>query len=404
VKLIPLLAGLALFCGSLHALSSEPEKIDLFRGGEGGYALYRIPAIVRAAPHTILVACEARRDAHGDWGRIDLFMRRSDDDGRTWSEPRPLVSQRDLPSGVQRNPAAVAAGLGRTGAFTIGNPTWIADPEAGATHLLFCVEYSRAFIVTTRDGGRTFTPPREITAAFETFHRRDRYDWHVIATGPGHGIALASGRLVAPVWLSTSQTDPHHPSDCATIYSDDHGATWHAGEIAGRDGSLLDDPNESAVVEAAPGRVMLNLRTQSPQHRRAIVWSRDGATHWSEPAFVDDLWEPVCMAGLTRLAPPAANRPAVLLFSNPASLAVPTGKPAASIGRVRQNLTLRFSRDGGQTWPAALVLEPGPSAYSDLAVADDGTVLCFYERGRKSAYETLTLARIDPASPAPSPP
>ena len=41
-----------------------------------------------------------------------------------------------------------------------------------------------------------------------------------------------------------------------------------------------------------------------------------------------------------------------------------------------------------------LVLEPGPSAYSDLASLPDGTILCFYERGEKDPYEKLTLARI----------
>ena len=53
----------------------------------------------------------------------------------------------------------------------------------------------------------------------------------------------------------------------------------------------------------------------------------------------------------------------------------------------------------------ARVLEPGPSAYSDLAVLPDGTILCFYERGRPGAlrpgsrredwpYARLTLARF----------
>ena len=40
-------------------------------------------------------------------------------------------------------------------------------------------------------------------------------------------------------------------------------------------------------------------------------------------------------------------------------------------------------------------MEPGPSAYSDLAVAADGTIYCFYERGEKRPYEKLTFARFD---------
>jgi sialidase-1 len=35
-------------------------------------------------------------------------------------------------------------------------------------------------------------------------------------------------------------------------------------------------------------------------------------------------------------------------------------------------------------------LEPGPSAYSDLAVLPDGTLLCFYE-----GEDRLTVARFN---------
>ena len=36
--------------------------------------------------------------------------------------------------------------------------------------------------------------PVDITASFEPF--RARYNWKVIATGPGHGIQLRTGRLI----------------------------------------------------------------------------------------------------------------------------------------------------------------------------------------------------------------
>ena len=48
-----------------------------------------------------------------------------------------------------------------------------------------------------------------------------------------------------------------------------------------------------------------------------------------------------------------------------------------------------------RTWNAGRVLEPGPAAYSDLAPAPDGKVLCLFERGEHSPYEGLTLARFD---------
>jgi sialidase-1 len=384
VSMLPLASGV-----------TSVQQQDLFTAGEGGYARYRIPAIVVTPQHTVLVACEARKTGRGDWDHVDLWFRRSLDDGKTWQPARELVGQQDLPADLQRNPAAVAAQLGRDGVYTINNPTWIADSPTGETHLLYCVEYARAFIITTSDGGASFNAPREITRAFETFRTRDDYDWQVIAIGPGHGIRMANGRLVVTVWLSTGEGGhAHRPSICATLFSDDLGATWQAGEVVARDPTPLINPSETAIVEVTPGRVMLNIRSESDQNRRAVAWSADGTTHWTRPAFHDELMEPVCMAGLVAFPHGDPEQMPLLLFSNPASLEPNPALPPSTPSRRRQNLTLRASRDGGHTWPARIVLEPGPSAYSDLAVTADGTILCWYERGEGSPYEKLTLARL----------
>ena len=70
----------------------------------------------------------------------------------------------------------------------------------------------------------------------------------------------------------------------------------------------------------------------------------------------------------------------------------------------RRNLTIHLSRDDGITWPIQRTIEAGPSAYSDLAVLPDGTILCFYESGvakpkikrtRDWAYANLSLARFN---------
>lgn len=390
-----LLPGLlpALGAACLHA--TVVEKTALFTAGEGGYAGYRIPALVVTPQQTVLAAAEARRPTLRDWGHIDLVLRRSPDGGRTWEPARVLVGQGDLPRDVAHNPAAVERNLTVSGAYTVNNPTWIADPSSGETHLLYCVEYGRAFIRTTTDGGLTFAEPREITAAFSAFRTRDAYPWRVLAIGPGHGVRLTSGRLVTPVWISLGEgSNAHYPSHSATIYSDDRGTTWQAGDIIARHPEQLSKPSETAIVEAAPGRVLVSIRHESPGNRRALAWSADGATGWSAPAHHPELWEPVCMAALARMEATTPGSPAVLLFANPASLdRIPNASPDRP-HRVRQNLTIRASLDDGQTWPPARVLEPGPSAYSDLAVTADGHVLCLYERGEKGPYENLTLARV----------
>jgi hypothetical protein len=64
-------------------------------------------------------------------------------------------------------------------------------------------------------------------------------------------------------------------------------------------------------------------------------------------------------------------------------------------GKAPRTVWITSSRDNGQRWPIAQTLYPGPSAYSDLTSLTDGTICCLYERGDKSPYETLTLARFN---------
>jgi sialidase-1 len=267
-------------------------------------------------------------------------------------------------------------------------------------HAIFCLEYARCFYLRSDDDGRTWSKPVEITKAFEAF--RSEFDWKVLATGPAHGIQLRSGRLVVPVWLSTGTGGhAHRPSVTATIYSDDAGATWHRGDIAVPSTPEWIDPNETVMVELADGRVMLNVRSWSKQHRRLVATSPDGATGWTPPKFDDALLEPICMASIVRhsLAGEAGGRNRIL-FANPHWLERADGKAQPGFGRDRKNVSVKLSYDEGQTWPVSKSLEAGFSGYSDLAVLPDGTILCFYERGSidgKNNFGTgrLTVARFN---------
>ena len=370
------IVAVALLLGAPARAAEDVVKTDLFGAGEGGYALYRIPGVVVTAKGTVLAYCEARKNSASDWGQIDVMMRRSADGGRTWGPARKVV---EPPADAKKNPVAAAQKLGRAGEITVNNPVAIAD-RGGAVHFLYCVEYARCFYVRSDDDGETFSAPVEVTATFEAV--RPRYDWKVIATGPGHGIQLKSGRLLVPVWLSTGTGGhAHRPSCVATIYSDDGGKTWAAGEIVVSHPNPA-NPSESAAVELGDGRVMLNVRHESEPRLRAVVVGRDGAGGWGKVRYDEALPETVCMAGMVKV--PGGP----LLFSNPRN-------PG---GRERKNLTVKLSADEGATWEASRVLEPGPSAYSDLAVAPDGTVYCFYERGggADNGLRTgrLTMARF----------
>lgn len=388
--------SLALF---LYPFSScfaveEPfiEKQILFKvGDDASYNLYHIPGIVVTAKGSVLAWCEARRRPSGvsDWDDIRILLRRSMDDGCTWDAPRSIV---DVPGPKTKNPFALAMKNVDPNDVTYNNPVLIADKD-GKVHMLFCLEYMRVFYQRSDDDGLSWSQPTEITSAFESFKKH--YDWKVLATGPNHSIQLNTGRLVVPVWLSTGTGgNAHRPSVTATIYSDDYGKTWHAGEIAVPCTDDWINPNETVAIELSDGRVMMNVRNESKTHRRLITTSPDGATNWTTPQFDHSLLEPICMGGLVRYKHDGQSS---ILFSNPNNLEKANGETVPGKSRDRKNVSVQLSHDEGQTWTIKKTIESGPSAYSDLAVTQSGTILCFYGRSSKLNFagSELIVARFN---------
>jgi sialidase-1 len=357
-------------------LASAITKVELFRAGEAGYRTYRIPALAITRKGTLLAAVAARFDGHGDWSNTDIMFRRSTDGGKTWDAQRTIADD---------------------GTNTVDNPTFIIDPQSDTIYLMYQINYARAYLKRSTDEGVTWSPPQEITAAFEEFRDRDGYNWEVLAMGPGHGIRLSNGRLLVPVWLSTSHK--HRPSISSTVYSDDHGATWHAGEVIASTTESTPNPSEHMLIELGDGRVMANIRTEAKTHRRLVSLSPNGSADWSEPRFDEALYEPICMASLIRTcASVDSTQPCTVLFSNPDSSQAPGAGSTTWGAKERRNLTVRLSHDEGQTWPVSQVIEPGPSGYSDMAVAADGTVHVLYENGSVDSRGAFIPSSITLAS------
>lgn len=347
------------------------NSTDLFTAGQGPYFHYRIPGLVATSAGRVLAYCEARH-GQGDWDPSDIVMRASDDGGLTWGPMQTLAAHADY------RPSCM------------NNPVMITDGVTGFVHLLYCHDYRLAFARGSQDGGRTFGPAVDITPTFECF--RPAYPWTVLAIGPGHGIQLSGGRLLAPIWLSDSPTRAHEPNRAGVITSDDHGVTWQAGALVP---DTIPSCNETEAAQLSDGRVLLNMRNLGPAHRRAFTTSATGCGPWSDPVYDQALFEPRCFGSL--LAGRMPGGPPALFFANPDSRERPGAYSQASAPR--SDLTLRISYDDGHTWPGSHLIDAGASGYADLAMATDGSLLCLYERGRASGtaggVASLTLARLD---------
>lgn len=350
------------------------QKQALFTSGVGGYHTYRIPALVLAANGDLLAFCEGRRDGGGDAGKIDLLIRRSADHGATWSDPAVVWAD---------------------GENTCGNPSPVVDPASGDVLLLSTwnlgsdreqaiiarqsQDTRRVFRLRSRDHGKTWSNADEITPDVK------QPEWTWYATGPGAGIAVArgprKGRLIIPCDHIEGQDRFSH-----AIVSEDGGHTWRLG------GRIGPGVNECEAVELADGRLLMNMRNHLPSEtHRKLAYSADGGETWiglrSDPVLI----EPVCQASIRRYRWPEGDKPGAILFSNPACAHHPD-----RLGR--RNLVLRASFDEARTWPRAVVLHAGRAAYSDLAVAADGTIGCLYEGGETERFsEQIILARLGEA-------
>jgi sialidase-1 len=328
------------------------ERIDLFEAGADGYQTCRIPVLVRTPSGALLATCEARRH-WGDWSDIDILVRRSVDNGKSWTSASVLADGGVLPA---------------------SNSNLLVDAQ-GHLHFIYFINYQHAFHCVSTDDGETFGPPVSITDVLEEFQRD--YLWNVAAAGPGHGLLMRNGRMILPVWLSNGGRR-HRPSVVTSIFSDDNGRTWHRGEIVP---PLLANMSETAAVELESGEVLFNIRSEDRSHRRALSVSPDGSGKWSRPALDPVLKEPVCMGNLLRLNFAGDRQPGRIIFCNPDS-DIHTGSVGESWdnNKDRVNLTLRLSRDDGKTWSSSLVIDPGISGYCDLAFDRDDTIYVLYER------------------------
>lgn len=371
-RLTILLAGLLALAPVLLPAAGTPEQTDVFISGQDGYHTYRIPAVIRAKNGDLLAFCEGRKSGGGDSGNIDLLQKRSTDNGRTWSAAQVVWDDEGN---------------------TCGNPCPVLDARTGTLWLLLTHNLGTdrerdiaarkakgtrtVWVASSTDHGATWTKPIDITATTKN------PDWTWYATGPGVGIQLQggphAGRLVIP--CDHNYDDPaesKHLSGSHIIFSDDQGKSWKLG------GVIKPRVNECQVVELkdAPGKLLMDMRSNSGRHVRAQATSLDGGITWTAPADAQPLVEPVCQASILR------HEAGALLFSNPAA-------------KTRIRMTVRTSRDEARTWDEGLLLHAGPSAYSCLISLGATEAGCLYERGEKKPYEKITFARFSVAKAAP---
>jgi sialidase-1 len=351
--------------------ADEVFRTVIRQPGDDGSKAYRIPGLATSTKGTLLAVYDIRYAGFGDLpGDIDVGLRRSFDNGRTWEAQQVII---DYDKSV---PEARGNGVGdpaivvdqKTGAIFVialwsqGNRAWHGSGPGLAPH-----ETGQLVLVKSTDDGKTWSAPVNLTSKIAG---RDP-KWRLLFNGPGAGIQTSSGALIFAAQFRDADGVPH----ACFLSSPDAGESWAVSAPA-----IAHKPptSEAQIAELSDASLLLTMRDESHSGQRA--WARFQPDKVL-PAGTWDPWrsalpDSTCMASLIR------HPSGALLFSNPAS------------AKARVGMTLRVSDDDGKTWSTGRVLDARPAAYSCLTILADGSIGILYETGDKNSAETLVYANV----------
>ena len=285
----------------------------------------------------------------------------SDDQGRSWSEPR--VKFTPAPGTMEMSASLLRLASGKLMLFTL--------IKHGT---LDCRPYLRI----SADEGASWSEPRCIIQAPGYFVlNNDRV------------IQTSRGRLIAPLGFHRARQSVDDGTDSVDLraidlwyYSDDEGATWTesatwwAIPVASESG--LQEPG---VVELADGTIFSWARTD--QGRQYECRSHDAGATWSAPQPTL-LRSPASPASIKRLP----NSGDLLAVWNDYSGQFPFPLSAQNYSG-RSPLVAATSADGGRTWQTRKLLEGDPrrdDCYGAIHFAGDAVLLAYSGGVRGSGH------------------
>jgi sialidase-1 len=367
---------------SFNFCFSQSEQVPVFISGTDGYKSFRIPAIIRASNNDLLAFCEGRVNSSGDFGDIDIVMKRSSDNGKTWSNLSKVVNYDMFQAG---NPAPVvdhtdpAFPNGRI--FLFYNTGNNHEGEVRKGNGVREVWYK-----TSIDNGVTWSDAVNITMQA---HRPNypkvnaaynfKEDWRSYANTPGHALQITQGTYRGRIFIPANHSSGAPLSNfmdyhAHAYYTDDHGVTFKLTENIQVPGS-----NESTAAEISNNRVLFNARNQSGTNKfRLVAIGINGGSHWDTTYFDQQLPDPVCEGSILNIG--IKNKKHIIAFSNAADT------------KNRNNLMLRISYDEGNTWQKSFTIDNtndpklmrNNAAYSDLVLVNKNKIGVLYEKDNYS--------------------
>lgn len=307
---------------------------------------------------TVLVFKEER-------ARKRVEVKRSEDGGRTWSNPIVVGDRVRIGSDMSDDGRYKGEHVGWS---ELGNV--VVDETTGEIMVFAMGLAPSRTLYRSRDHGKTWR-------AEKTVIKPDRNGWLATTYCCDPGITLRhgkkKGRLVMPsqvfvgsvnddgtrTYLNKGQGRKFFAKRYSNaLYSDDGGRTWTPSEPFPLMGT-----SEPGLLELHDGRIYYNARTHVREGNKLVGRSVDCGESWVDSREDDELFDgpPDVYGCKGALALFTHGGREVIIFSSP--------------GRrdKRDDITIRASFDGGESWPVSRLVREGPGNYTWLAVGRKDT-------------------------------
>lgn len=295
---------------------------------------YRTPSLLRVQNGSLLAFTQCRQKSHSDQSAQSIHLKHSHDDGVTWGPTTILPFAANEDFSMQHRASTVY------------------DESTGSIFLfddarkIGSSNQCQVQVWRTDDLGISWASAVNLT------DQASNTTGSALATG----IQLPNGKLMICM-RSGCNGHPNRPKGDVALWSEDHGLTWIAGE------RMSDGTNECQLTQLSNGSILTNSRVANTD--RLISLSNDEGRTWSvarkEPA----------LSGSAVVHSSIFSFGGDLFFSHPEA-------------SDRSQLTIRRSRDDGNTWPHtvddSLLVWAGKSAYSSLGSTADGALAVLWEK------------------------
>ena len=346
---------------------------------------YRIPALAVTKDGTLLAVTDLRYTANTDLGHnhgIDLLIKRSEDNGKTWSDDTNITK---IPAGDHNG---------------YGDAAIVADRESNDV-LILCVhgnvfypngthsDHLKAIQFVSHDGGKTLPEKKDISNTIFGFNS----SWKSLFFGSGRIMQSRYIKAGSHYRIYSALLSKNYGN--AVVYSDDFGSTWKL--LGDASTSPIPDGDEAKVEELPDGGVLLSSRKNKGRFFSIFTYTNSdtGAGSWSSIGTLDIANYGQGTNGeilIAKARKTGTKKPVYLAFQS-----LPDGQLISDGKLNRKNVTIHWRELTNSTisvsdfvsasaWNSrSYLVQAGDSAYSTMDVQRDGGIGFLYERNTRGA-------------------